>query len=279
MPGGSARGSGPSRLPGRRRGGDRGGPDALLGRKAPGRRKHAPAERARALRLWQLRRRPATPPCAPRPLAPRPAPSLRRPRRAPSAVRFPLRGGHPWPRSRRAGAGAGAAAAPRTRPGGGQRGPHSASDPAAAVPATYGSRTSWNFPRLPSPPGRRASGRPRVRVRVRVRRTVRSGPCARPSPAASPRGGTLEGGRRCSGRGRGRAWALPARRCAGEFQNVPAGDCASARGGMLRATLPLRAPCPPPCTGGRRRGFPGPLPRRGGRRARGRVSPRRSPAA
>lgn len=49
-----------------------------------------------------------------------------------------------------------------------QRQPHAPSNPAAAAAAalaTYSSRTSWNFPCLPSHPGRRASLRPRVRVR------------------------------------------------------------------------------------------------------------------
>lgn len=106
--------------PGTQEGREPRGPDGLLGRKAPGRRKHAPAEWARALRLWQLRRRPATPPSArPASRAPRPASSLRRPCRAPSTVRFP-QARHPrrdlWPRCRCAGA------APRARSGGASAG-------------------------------------------------------------------------------------------------------------------------------------------------------------
>lgn len=162
----------------------------------------------------------------------------------------------------------------------GQRGPHSASDPAAAVPATYGSRTSWNFPCL-----RLILGGGRACALVCA--------CAKQcglvrARAPRPR---LVGARdllrrpRSSGWGRGRIWAFPAPGCAGEFQNVPAKNCASARWGCPGQPAP-RAPFPRPSSRGCRRGFPGPLLRRGGRkaqavgrRARGRVWPHPSAAA
>lgn len=215
---------------------NRAGTCGRLGRTAPRRRKHTPAARARALMLWQLRTRRATPPRRAPPLgaAGRPAPS--RGARAPAAPCSPaVRCANPaGTLARRPLPGGSGRADPAPRGSRRPRAPWPAPPPVApppAAPSTYGSRTGWNFPCLPSAPGRQASVCACAALRCAAVSSLRT-PLARDSLVQ----GTFPGKRRvAAGPGAG---ALPAAR----------GASGASRSGS--AGLPLAPRPQPAATGG-----------------------------